>query len=84
MFIVPSIGVGPRKYLGVQRIFTQIFPNLPKKFLCNFAARFFGMTSKKWFSLVFLQTLGAILPRYLGILSKFSGIFPGFSTNQKF
>jgi len=45
----------------MQRIFAQIFPNLPKKLSSNFCEPFFGVTSKKWSSLVFLQTLGAIL-----------------------
>jgi len=53
-----AIGVGASKFLGVQRIFAQIFPNLPKSFCAAFADRFLMSPFKKWTSLVFLQTLG--------------------------
>jgi len=55
------IGVGASKFLGVQRIFAQIFPNLPKKLSSNFCGPFFGVASKKMAFTCFLQTLGAIL-----------------------
>jgi len=42
-----NIGVGASKFLGVQRIFAQIFPNLPKKLSSNFCGLRFGVTSKK-------------------------------------
>jgi len=38
----------------------DFFPNLPKKLSSKFCGPFFGETSKKLSSLVFLQTLGAI------------------------
>jgi len=41
-----TVGVGASNFVGVQRIFAQIVLNLPKKLLCNFADRFFGVTSK--------------------------------------
>jgi len=51
------IGVGARKFLGVQRIFAQIFSKSCRE---TFADRFFGVTSEKWFSLVFLRMLGVM------------------------
>jgi len=60
---------------------------LPKKLSCNIFRPFFGVTSKKWSSLVFIKTLGAIFEvkqRWAPFLPRFSGIFPGFSTNQNF
>jgi len=75
--------------LGMQRIFAQIFPNLPKNLSCKLCQLFFGVTSKKLSLLIFLQTLGAIfevkqcwvpfLSRFSGILFEFSGILPKFS-----
>jgi len=66
----------------------------PKSCRATFADCFYDVTSKKWLSLVFLQTLGAIfevkqrwaafLPRFSVILSRYLGILPGFSTNQNF
>jgi len=36
--VVPFIiGAGAGKFGGVRRIFARISPNLPKRFLCNFA-----------------------------------------------
>ena len=55
-----TTGVGASKFWGVQRILAQIFPNLHKTLSCNFCQPFFGVTSKKWSSIVFLQTLGGI------------------------
>jgi len=55
-----AIGVGASKFLGVQWIFVQIIPNLHKKLSSNFFGLSFGVTSKKWSSLVFLQMLGVI------------------------
>ena len=40
LLIVWHIGAGASKFLGVQRIFAQIFPNLPKKLSCNFCRPF--------------------------------------------
>ena len=37
-----SIGVGADRFLGVQRTFTRISPNLPKKFLCDFFLQVFS------------------------------------------
>ena len=39
-YTILDIGVGASKFLGVQRIFAQIFPNLPKKLSCNFCRPF--------------------------------------------
>jgi len=58
-------GVGASKFLGVQRIFAQIFPNLPKKLSSNLCGPFFGKAFKKWSSLVFLQMLGCIFVHIL-------------------
>jgi len=58
------IGLGASKFLGVRRIFAQIFPNLPKKFLCDFHLQIFshknyedlfGVTSKKSLHLFFCR-----------------------------
>ena len=38
----PLIGVGADKFVGVRRIFAQISPNLPKKFLCAFCPYIFS------------------------------------------
>jgi len=35
-----TIGARASKFLGVQRIFAQIFPNFPKSFCATFADRF--------------------------------------------
>ena len=71
------------EFLVVQRIFAQIFSNVLKKLSCKFCRPFFGVTSKN--GLVFLQTLDTVfevkqrwvpfLPRFSGILPKFSEIF---------
>ena len=53
-----TIGVGAIKFLGVQRIFTQIFPNLPKKFLCNFCRPFFSVTFQKMVFTCFPANVG--------------------------
>jgi len=83
---VVGIGVGAGKCLGMGRIFARIFPNLPETFLCNFAYKSSPTKIGEdpiWFdflkmsSCVFLQTFGAIL-------AGFSGILSGFSTNQDF
>jgi len=86
--IVLTIGVGASEFLGVQRIFAQTFPNLPKKLSCQFCRPFFGVASKKWSLLVFLQMLGAIfevkqrwapfLLRFSKILPRYLGILSGF------
>jgi len=92
------IGAGASKFLGVQTIFAQIFPNLPKKLSCNFCQSFLWGDLQKWSSLVFLQTLGAIFrsqtplgaifPRVSGILPRYLGFcsdFQGFCKNfQRF
>jgi len=73
--MVGSISEGASKFLGVQSIFAQIFPNLPEKLFFIFCGLFFGVTSKKWSSLVFLQTLGAIFAQ---IFRDFALIFKSF------
>jgi len=81
--LVP-IGVGAGKRLEVRRISARISTNLPDKFLWDFCLQIF---QKKRSSFVFLQTLGAffeIKQRWAPFLSAFSGILPGFSTNQIF
>ena len=65
-----DIGVASGKFLGVQKIFARISPNLPEKILCDFCLQisshkdredFFWYDLQKRSSRVFLQTLGAIL-----------------------
>jgi len=83
-------GVGASKFLGVQRIFAQIFPNLPKKFLCNFFRPFFSVTFQKMVFTCFFANVGgeffevkqrwaALLPKFSGIFSRNLGILFGFS-----
>jgi len=63
--------------LGGAKDFCPNFPKLAQKCcLPTFADRFFvGVTSRKWSSLVFLQTLGAI---FALIFRNFAYIFKGF------
>jgi len=89
--IYSTIRVGASKFLGVQRIFAQISPNLPKKLFSNFCWPFFGVASKNGLHLIFCKRWAPFLPRFSGILPwismilpKFSGIFPKFPTNQNF
>ena len=62
--MVSTIGAGASKFLGVRRIFAQIFPNLPEKFWATLPANFFpskimktifGMTSKKGLHVFFCK-----------------------------
>jgi len=64
--IVSRIGVGASKFFGVQRIFAQITPNLPKKLLCNFADRIFGMASKNGLYLFFCKRWAPFCPDFRG------------------
>jgi len=53
-----NIGVGASKFLGVQKIFAQIFPNLPKTLSSYFCGLFFGVTSKKMVFTCFFANVG--------------------------
>ena len=74
--------------------FCTNFPKLSKRLSCNLYRPFFGVDPKKWSSLVFLQTLGAIFwsqttlgAIFAQIFSDFAQIFRDFariSTNQNF
>jgi len=85
-----TIGVGAIKFLGVQRIFTQIFPNLPKKFLCNFCRPFFSVTFQKMVFTCFPANVGRqffevkqrwapFLPKFLVFFLDILGVLFGFS-----
>ena len=67
----------------MQRIFAQIFPNLPKKLLFNICRPFFDVASKKWSTRVFLKTLGAIFAQifrdFVEIFSDFVWMFRDFA-----
>jgi len=92
-----TIGVGASKILGMRRIFARISPNLPKKLLCDFCLEifshkdhelktFFGVTSKKAF-MFFCKRWAPffeVKQHWAPFLPRFSGIFPGLSTNQNF
>jgi len=86
-------------FWGWKRFLPEFFQSLPKSFLCDFCQQlfshkgpFFGVTSKKRSSCVFLQTLGAIswskttlgaiCARIFRVLPIFWVILPGFSRNQ--
>jgi len=82
--ILPHIGLGAGNFLGLRKIFAQIFPNLPEKFfgfrasLCanisshtDLSTFSFGMTSKKRIQVI-LHTLGTIFDR---IFRQFARIF---------
>ena len=43
--MIRTIGVGASKFLGVRRIFAQIFPKLPEKFWATLPANFFPQRS---------------------------------------
>jgi len=73
------IGVGASKILGVQRIFAQIFPNLPKQLSCNFCQPFSWCDLQKNGPLGFLQTLGAIFRSLTMLGGIFAQIFRDFA-----
>jgi len=92
--VLPLIDVAAGKFLGVQRIFARIFPNVPEKFWATFCANSFswrpfsGWLPKKifmWFCtpcdpfLSYQSTLGAILPVFSGSLPRFSVSLRRFS-----
>ena len=83
-----TTGVGASKFLGVQKIFAQIFPDLPKTLSCNFVGRILVQPPKNGLHLFFkrwapfLPRFEGILPKFSKILLDFSGNLPGFSTNQ--
>jgi len=90
MTVLLIIGVGASKFLGEQRIFAQIFPNLPKQFLCKFCRPFFSVTFQKMVFTCFPANVGGqffevkqpwapFLPKFSGIFSGHLGILFGFS-----
>ena len=93
---MPSfIGVGAGKLWGVRRIFARISPNLSEEFLCDFCLQ---ILSREDYEDPYLEVTPNIrasffevkqrcapsLPGLSEILPWFSGILPGFPTNQKF
>jgi len=79
------VAVGASKFLGVQRIFAEIFPNLPKKLLCNLWRPFFYWPPKNGLPLFFCKRWALffeVKQRWAPFLPRFLGIFPGFSSNQ--
>jgi len=85
-----------KQIFGCARIFSLLLPNLPKKFLCDFAYKFsptkimntiFGMISKTALHVFFCKHWAAFFEmkqRWAPFLPGFSGILPRFSTNQTF
>ena len=65
--------------MGCKGFLPKFSQTCPKSCRAAFADRFCGVTSKKCSSPVFLQTLGAVLPRFSGILPRCLGILFGFS-----
>jgi len=70
--MISTIDVGASKFLGMRRIFAQIYPNLPEKFwatACKFfpskiMKTFFGMTSKKSLHVFFCKNTILWAPLY--------------------
>jgi len=90
--IVQNIGVGPRKFLEVRRIFARISPNLPESCCTTFANKFsptkitntfFCATSKKNVFICFFENRWAsvfeVTQRWAPFLPGFSGISLRFS-----
>jgi len=50
-----TTGVGASKFWGVQKIFSQIFPNLHKTLSCNFCDRFLARPPKDGLRLFFCK-----------------------------
>jgi len=83
--------VGAGIFLGVQRNFAWILPNLPDKyfkisdlkktFSCQFGRHYFQIKTC-WAP--FLHRFSGCFRRFLGILSGFYRILPKFSPNQNF
>jgi len=74
-----------RQILGVRRIFSRISPNCPKSFYATFPCKF-SLTEdlKEKVFMCFLWFSRKGVKRWASILPGFSGILPGFSTNQNF
>ena len=89
------IGVGASKFLGVQRIFAQIFPNLSKKLSCKFLptvfvvwppknALFHLFICKPWAPFFEVkQRWAPFLPRF-SFCSDFQGFCPDFQQIKTF
>ena len=84
-----------KQIFGMQRIFAQNFPNLPKKLSCNFCRPFLWRDLQKMVFTCFSANLGCHFSKsnnvghhfcqIFRILFGFSGILPkfsGFSTNK--
>jgi len=81
-----DIGVGAGKFLGVQRIFARISPNLPQNFLCDFCLKSFPHKDHLWYDLqkkVFLCLYAKVWrlfsPDFQGFCPNFQVFFPDFA-----
>ena len=72
------IGVGARKFLGVQRMFAQTFPNLPKKVSCNFCRPFLWRGLQKMIFTCFFAYLGSHFSKSNNVGRHFCPDFQGF------
>ena len=75
-------GCRSKQIFGVCKGF---LPKFSQKVVVQFCRPFFGVTSRKWSLLVFLQTLGAIVEVKQGwesFLSRLSGILPMILPNE--
>jgi len=70
-----TTGVGASKFLGMQKIFAQIFPNLPKHCRATFVDRIFVRPPKDGLHLFFCKHWAPFLPRFEEILRKCSEIY---------
>jgi len=80
-----SIGVGASKFLGLQRIFDQIFPNLPKKISCKFCRPVLWCDLQKTVFTCFSANLGRHFSKSNNVGRHFCSNFQGFCPNfQRF
>ena len=73
-----AIGVVASKFLGVQRIFAQIFPNLPKKLSCNFYQPFLWRDLQKMVFSCLSANLGRQFSKSDNVGCHFCPDFQGF------
>jgi len=67
------------KFLGCKGFLPKFSQTCPKSCHAAFADHFYGVTSKKWSSLVFLQSLGAIFRSQTSLGAIFAQIFRDFA-----
>ena len=79
--VLPGIGVGASKFLGMKRIFAQNFPNLPKKLSCNFGRPFLWCDLQKMVFTSFSANLGCHFSKSNNVGHHFCPNFQGFCSD---